>query len=149
MSNQTKQTINQGILGNQPSNPYEGMTPPTNESGELEQPTLNHQEAFEAQVRQDKMLKEHPQQGDGAYAFEQNGTYCRTGNFENGFIETDLKIVKQKGVEERCVSFTIIQQAESAELYEESGIILVKMEMKSEEQFNNFKNFVANLEWND
>jgi hypothetical protein len=115
---------------------------------EAQEQNIDHQAAFEAQMKQEK---KQPQVGveTQTYAFEQNGTYCRTGNFENGFIETDLKIVKQKGVEERCVSFTIITQAEEAELYEENNLILVKMEMRSEEQFNNFKNFVANLQWND
>lgn len=143
MDNQTKQTLKNGILGNQSENPYANMgeTAPGEDQ-------VNHQEAFEAQMRQAKI---NPQINTDAqtYAFEQNGTYCRTGNFENGFIETDLKIVKQKGIEERCVSFTIINKAEVAELYEENNLVVLKMEMSSEEQFNNFKKFVASLEWND
>lgn len=143
MDNQTKQALKKGILGDQLENPYSAV-------GEMEaqEQNIDHQAAFEAQMKQEK---KQPQVGveTQTYAFEQNGTYCRTGNFENGFIETDLKIVKQKGVEERCVSFTIITQAEEAELYEENNLILIKMEMRSEEQFNNFKNFVANLQWND
>lgn len=143
MDNQTKQALKKGILGNQSENPYSNV-------GEIdvqEQP-IDHQATFESQVKQEKKQSQvdvEPQ----TYAFEQNGTYCRTGNFEHGFIETDLKIVKQKGIEERCVSFTVITQAQEAEVYEENNLILVKMEMRSEEQFNNFKNFVANLEWND
>jgi hypothetical protein len=143
MDNQAKQALKKGILGNQLENPYSNV-------GEIDvqEQAIDHQATFEAQMKQEK---KQPQVGveTQTYAFEQNGTYCRTGNFENGFIETDLKIVKQKGVEERCVSFTIITQAEEAELYEENNLILVKMEMRSEEQFNNFKNFVANLQWND
>lgn len=147
MDNQAKQTLKKGILGAQSENPYSNI-------GELtaNEESVNHQEAFEAQMKQSKNASQkHVQQNiqDQTYAFEQNGTYCRTGNFENGFIETDLKIVKQKGVEERCVSFTIINQAETAELYEDNGLIVLKMEMTSEEQFDNFKKFVANLEWND
>jgi hypothetical protein len=145
MDNQAKQVLQKGILGEQAENPYANV-------GEMvpqEQP-VDHQAAFEAQMKQAKAQPQPQVQNEGqTYAFEQNGTYCRTGNFENGFIETDLKIVKQKGIEERCVSFTIITQAETAELYEENNLILVKMEMRSEEQFNNFKNFVANLQWND
>lgn len=144
MENQTKQTLKQGILGNQSENPYAGMgaTP--------QEPTVDHQAAFEAQIKQEQRASSqaHSELQDN-YAFEQNGTYCRTGSFENGFIETDLKIVKQKGVEERCVSFTIINQAEVAEVYEENNLVLLKMEMRSEEQFNTFKDFVANLKWND
>jgi hypothetical protein len=143
MDNQAKQALKKGILGSQSENPYSSV-------GEIdvqEQP-IDHQATFEAQVKQEKKQSQVDVESQ-TYAFEQNGTYCRTGNFENGFIETDLKIVKQKGVEERCVSFTIITQAEEAEVYEENNLILVKMEMRSEEQFNNFKNFVANLEWND
>ena len=137
MENQTKQALKKGILGDQSENPYATMAP-------TQEPTIDHQAAFEAQIRQEQRadLQE-------TYAFEQNGTYCRTGSFENGFIETDLKIVKQKGVEERCVSFTIINQADTAEVYEENNLVLVKMEMRSEEQFNTFKDFVANLKWND
>jgi len=144
MDNQTKQALKQGILGNHSENPYATVG-----ENNGQEPQINHQANFEAQMMQEKLQNNNIQVNDGAYAFEQNGTYCRTGNFENGFIETDLKIVKQKGNEERCVSFTIINQAETAELYEENNLILVKMEMKSEEQFNNFKKFVANLEWND
>lgn len=147
MDNQAKQTLKKGILGSQSENPYANM-------GEMvsNEEQVNHQEAFEAQMKQSKnngqqQVNQNIQ--DQTYAFEQNGTYCRTGNFENGFIETDLKIVKQKGIEERCVSFTIINQAETAELYEENGLIVLKMEMTSEEQFDNFKKFVASLEWND
>jgi len=143
MDNQTKQVLKKGILGDQSENPYANAS----EMQTQEQP-VDHQSAFEAQMKQSKNQTQ-VQNEVQTYAFEQNGTYCRTGNFENGFIETDLKIVKQKGVEERCVSFTIISQAEAAELYEENNLVLVKMEMRSEEQFNNFKEFVANLKWND
>jgi hypothetical protein len=144
MENQTKQALKQGILGNQSENPYAGMGAPSQES------ETDHQAAFEAQIKQEQRASSqaHSELQDN-YAFEQNGTYCRTGSFENGFIETDLKIVKQKGVEERCVSFTIINQAEVAEVYEENNLVLLKMEMRSEEQFNTFKDFVANLKWND
>jgi hypothetical protein len=143
MDNQAKQAIRKGILGEQSENPYANV-------GEMPIPEqqIDHQAAFEEQMKQSQSTVQ-TQDDSKTYAFEQNGTYCRTGNFENGFIETDLKIVKQKGVEERCVSFTIITQAETAELYEENNLVLVKMEMRSEEQFNNFKSFVANLEWND
>jgi hypothetical protein len=145
MDNQAKQTLKKGILGNQSENPYGNMGEMTSSEEQV-----NHQEAFEAQMKQTKNNKQTNINIDSqTYAFEQNGTYCRTGNFENGFIETDLKIVKQKGVEERCVSFTIINQAEVAELYEDNNLIVLKMEMSSEEQFNNFKKFVASLEWND
>lgn len=148
MDNQAKQVLQKGILGDQSENPYAGMG-----EGAPSEESVNHQAAFEAQMRQQAQAKinaqNHMQGEPGTYAFEQNGTYCRTGNFENGFIETDLKIVKQKGVEERCVSFTVINRAETAELYEENGLVVLKMEITSEEQFNNFKKFVASLEWND
>ena len=144
MENQTKQALKQGILGNQSENPYASMEAPSQE------PNFDHQAAFEAQIKQEQIASSqaHSELQD-SYAFEQNGTYCRTGSFENGFIETDLKIVKQKGVEERCVSFTIINQSDVAEVYEENNLVLLKMEMRSEEQFNTFKDFVANLKWND
>ena len=144
MENQTKQALKQGILGNQSENPYASMEAPSQES------SVDHQAAFEAQIKKEQQTRvQGGDESSKSYGFEQNGTYCRTGSFENGFIETDLKIVKQKGVEERCVSFTIINQANDAELYEENNLVLVKMEMRSEEQFNNFKEFVANLKWND
>ena len=147
MDNQAKQVLKKGILGVQSENPYANMGETTITEG-----SVSHQEAFEAQVKQSKNANQKQAQQinqDQTYAFEENGTYCRTGNFENGFIETDLKIVKQKGIEERCVSFTIINQAETAEIYEENGLIVLKMEMTSEEQFDNFKKFVSKLEWND
>lgn len=142
MENQT-QALKKGILGDQPENPYANM-------GANPIQDVDHQAAFEAQMRQEQRVNSQTiEDSQETYAFERNGTYCRTGSFENGFIETDLKILKQKGVEERCVSFTIINQANNAELYEENNLVLVKMEMRSEEQFNNFKEFVANLKWND
>lgn len=147
MDNQAKQVLKKGILGVQSENPYANMGETTITEG-----SVSHQEAFEAQVKQSKNANQKQAQQinqDQTYAFEENGTYCRTGNFENGFIETDLKIVKQKGIEERCVSFTIINQAETAEIYEENGLIVLKMEMTSEEQFDDFKKFVSKLEWND
>lgn len=144
MDNQTKQTLKKGILGNQPESPYANM-------GEMSsiEPKVNHQEAFEAQMNQAKNSTQNSVVENQTYAFEENGTYCRTGSFESGFIETDLKIIKQKGIEERCVSFTIINQAENAELYEDNNLVVLKMEMSSEEQFNSFKKFVANLKWHD
>lgn len=144
MENQTKQALKKGILGDQSENPYATMGAP------IQEQPVDHQAAFEAQMRQEQRANTQVHhETEESYAFEQNGTYCRTGSFENGFIETDLKIVKQKGVEERCVSFTIINQAETAEVYEANNLILLKMEMRSEEQFNTFKEFVANLKWND
>lgn len=145
MDNQAKQVLESGILGHQSENPYEGMM--ANVNPEQNQ-TIDHQAAFEAQY--DKNINtSHVPQDDGAYGFEENGTYCRTGNFYNGFIETDLRIVKQKGVEQRSVTISIINKADTAELFEENGILVLKMDMKSEEQFNRFKNFIANLKWND
>ena len=154
MNNQAKNLIQQGILGDQAENPYGNMA--------QMQPEVDHQAAFEEQMRKNNAQQQVQQQqitqqqvvpqqnqDPNEFAFEENGTYCRTGSFEKGFIETDLKIVKEKGVEARCVSFSVISNADKAELYEENNIILVKMEMISEEQFNNFKRFIANLNWND
>ena len=154
MNNQTKNVIQQGILGDQGDNPYGNLS-------QIAQTPIDHQAAFEEQLRQEKqnaspVQNQQPQQDQvvqaqnlNEFAFEENGTYCRTGSFDKGFIETDLKIVKEKGVEARCVSFSVISDANKVELYEESNILLVKMEMVSEEQFNNFKRFIANLNWND
>ena len=142
MNTKATQVLKKGILGDESENPYQGMGMP-------DQP-INHQEAFEAQVRQSK---EQPQTqarpNNESYGFESVGTYCRTGTFENGFLESDLKIIKQKGIEERCVSFSIISIADNAEIYPDDNLIQLKMEMKSEEQFNQFKAFISNLEWND
>ena len=149
MDNQAKQVLSRGILGEETENPYGNLGEiSTQEVGQNNQ--IDHQAAFEAQLKSSKNQSEAQNHiHDGRYAYEENGTYCRTGNNDNGFIETDLKIVKQKGIEERCVSFTIINQADTAEIYEDHNLVVLKMEMKSEEQFNSFKKFVANLEWDD
>lgn len=148
MDNQAKQVLSRGILGDESENPYGNLGEASIQEKE-EDNSVNHQAAFEAQLRSGKSQQENQQHNSDKYGYEENGTYCRTGNNENGFIETDLKIVKQKGIEERCVSFTIINQADTAELYEDHNLVVLKMEMKSEEQFNNFKRFIAGLEWND
>lgn len=163
MDNQIKQTMNQSILGNQSENPYPDLIngqqqqqqqyqqQQGNPQQQVNQQAVNHQAAFEEQMRQQQQNPQ-PQMPEGTYAFEQTGTYCRTGTLENGFIESDLQIYKEKGVETRFVSFSILSMMDEKQLQEvknRNGMAYLTMMMTSEEQFNRFKEFVASLNWND
>jgi len=169
MDNQIKRTLNQGILGNKSENPYldlanansnQQQQPEVPQGTHLQgiqlqpqQPT-DHQAAFEAQVKQNQQNPQsqiQPPQ-DGVFAFEHNGTYCRTGTLDNGFIETDLQSYKEKGTETRFVSFSVLSLMDDKQLEEikaRNGVANLTMIMTSEEQFNKFKQFIASLNWND
>lgn len=171
MDSQIKKTLNQGILGNKSENPYfdlvngnqnqqqpeiptgthlQGIPPPPQQ-----QQPIDHQAAFEAQLKQNQQTQQHQNQQppqDGTFAFEHNGTYCRTGTLENGFIETDLQSYKEKGTETRFVSFSVLSLMDDKQLEEikaRNGVANLTMIMTSEEQFNKFKQFIASLNWND
>ena len=175
MDNNIKKHINSGILGNQSENPYtdlvngqqaaqqNGQMPPQ-QNGQMpmqQQPQMpaqpiNHQAAFEEQMRREAYDRtqqpQQPIQDDNSYAFEQTGTYCRTGTLDNGFIETDLQIYKEKGRETRFISFSILSlldEAQIEEIKKRNGMASLTMIITSEEQFNKFKEFVGGLNWND
>jgi hypothetical protein len=151
--NQAKKIINQQILGNQPENPYTDLA--NGQQPQQQQQPINHQAAFEAQLRQQQQNPQMNAGGgdvvDNTYAFEQNDTYCRTGTIENGFIESDLQIYKAKGTETRFISFSILSMLDEAQIEEvksRNGLANLTMIMTSEEQFNKFKQFVSSLDWN-
>jgi hypothetical protein len=175
MDNQIKKTLNQGILGTKSENPYFDLVNGNQNQQQPEIPqgthlqgiaiqpqqSTDHQAAFEEQLRQSKNQPQQPQQQqqdyqqqqqDGTFAFEHNGTYCRTGTLENGFIETDLQSYKEKGTETRFVSFSVLSLLDEKQIEEikaRNGVANLTMIMTSEEQFNSFKKFIASLNWND
>ena len=156
MAETTKQ-ISKAILGNQSDNPYETMMANVPTEGEQ---SIDHQAAFEAQLKASKQAQNHmnPQYDEQnqysghKYAFEENGSYCKTGTFEEGFLESDLQIFKEKGIEQRFVSFKIwgfLSPEEIQTIQKQNGLAYLTMIMSSEEQFNRFKQFVASWNWND
>lgn len=176
MDNQIKKTLNQGILGSKSENPYfdlvngnqnqqsqqeipqgthlQGIPPPPQQ--QQQQQPIDHQAAFEAQLKQNQQNQNQMQSQqtmqEGTFAFEHNGTYCRTGTLENGFIETDLQIYKEKGTETRFVSFSVLSlldENQIEEIKKRGGVANLSMIMTSEEQFNKFKQFISSLNWND
>lgn len=143
--------MNNQIVGNQADNAYSELL--NNQQGASSNPPIDHQAAFEAQMKGNQQhVHEENVQNDMLYAFEQNGTYCRTGTIENGFIETDLQIYKEKGTETRFVSFSVLSLMDEKQIEEtkqRNGMAYITMMMTSEEQFNRFKDFVSKLSWND
>jgi len=75
--------------------------------------------------------------------FEENKTYCRVGSTDDGTIELDLRIKKEKGSEERHISFTTIGFDGN------NDIVECEVKIKNEESFNKFKAFIEKLKWND
>jgi len=75
--------------------------------------------------------------------FEEIKTYCRVGSTDDGTIELDLRIRKERGAEERLISFTTIGFDKNNEIVE------CEVKIKNEESFKKFKAFVEKLNWND
>ena len=76
--------------------------------------------------------------------FEENGTFCRVGSEDCGFLEVDLQITKQKGVEMRNISFAIPVGVD-----EDNNPMKAEMFFINEKSFCKFKDFIAKLNWND
>ncbi|HUS51370.1 MAG TPA: hypothetical protein VMZ91_14470 [Candidatus Paceibacterota bacterium] len=75
--------------------------------------------------------------------FEENKTYCRVGSTDDGTIELDLRIKKEKGAEERHISFSTIG------FNSNNDIVECEVKIKNEESFKKFKAFIEKLNWND
>ncbi len=75
--------------------------------------------------------------------FEENKTYCRVGTTDDGTIELDLRIKKEKGSEERHISFTTIGFDKN------NDIVECEVKINNEESFKKFKAFIEKLNWND
>lgn len=76
--------------------------------------------------------------------YEEHGTFCRVGSTETGFLEVDLQCIKQKGVENRNISFAI-----PLGLDENNEPVKAEMLFVNEQDFEKFKIFIAKLNWND
>jgi len=83
------------------------------------------------------------QQNDSSPDFEENGTFCRVGSNSGGFLEVDLRVTKQRGAEERCISVSVLG------VDEENNIGKSEMFLLNEEAFKRLQSFIARLKWND
>ena len=83
-------------------------------------------------------------QSDSVAIFEEHGTFCRVGSVSSGILEVDLQSIKQKGVEVRNISFAIPLGND-----EYNNPIKAEMLFMEEKEFDKFKVFIAQLNWND
>lgn len=76
--------------------------------------------------------------------FEVQGSYCKLGSTDAGVLELDLQSVKERGVETRHISLSVLG-------FDDSKTNVVKSEMliMDEVSWNKFKDFVSKLNWND
>lgn len=81
--------------------------------------------------------------------FEEHGTFCMVGSAENGMLEVDLQSIKQKGVENRSISFAIPLNETTIKVDAQENPIKAEMLFKDEKDFDKFKAFIAQLNWND
>jgi hypothetical protein len=75
--------------------------------------------------------------------YEENGSFCRVGSNNGGYLEVDLRVTKQRGAEERCISLSVVG------FNEESQISKTEMFLLDEEAFKKLQVFIAKLNWND
>lgn len=75
--------------------------------------------------------------------FEENGSFCRVGSNNGGYLEVDLRVTKQRGAEERCISVSVVG------FNEENQISKTEMFLLDEEAFKKLQGFIAKLSWND
>lgn len=75
--------------------------------------------------------------------YEENGTFCRAGSTSGGFIEIDLRSVKQRGTEDRYISFKVIG------FDEQENVSKSEMLCLDEDLFKKLKEFISKLNWND
>ena len=92
---------------------------------------------------------EFPDQLNTESIFEENGTFCAVGSEANGILEVDLQSIKQKGVENRSISFAIILNGATIKVDEKENPIKAEMLFRNEKDFEKFKAFIAKLNWND
>jgi len=76
--------------------------------------------------------------------FEENGTYCKIGSEDAGFLEIDLQSFKERGVETRHISFSVVGLDETKEKVVKSEMFILE-----ETSWKNFQNFISKLNWND
>lgn len=81
-----------------------------------------------------------PNQSDD---FEENGSFCRLGSNDGGFLEVDLRVTKQRGTEQRCISVSVVG------FNDENQISKSEMFLLDETAFKKLQAFIARLNWND
>jgi hypothetical protein len=75
--------------------------------------------------------------------FEENGTFCRIGSTSGGFLEIDLRSMRQKGKEDRYISFNVVGFGE------DNQVASAEMLLLDEELFKKLKAFIEKLNWNE
>lgn len=80
---------------------------------------------------------------EGTFTFEEKGTYCKVGSPASGIMEVDLQSFKQRGAEERYISFS------THSLNDNKEFVTSEMFFLDEDSFEKFKAFIAKLNWND
>lgn len=80
---------------------------------------------------------------ENSFIFEEKGTYCKVGSPASGIMEVDLQSFKQRGAEERYISFS------THSLNDDKEFVTSEMFFLDEASFNKFKAFIAKLNWND
>lgn len=76
--------------------------------------------------------------------FEENGTYCKIGSAVAGFLEIDLQSFKERGVETRHISLSVVGFDETKE-----NIVKSEMFIVDENSWVKFQSFISKLNWND
>ena len=101
----------------------------------------NNQKKFS--INQENVSVDNNTEVQTAPIFEEIGTFCRVGSTTGGIIEVDLRSMKQKGTEDRYLSFKVVGFDDKNEVSHSEMFLL------NEEQFKKLKEFIIKLNWND
>jgi hypothetical protein len=78
---------------------------------------------------------------------QENQTYVRIGDENNGFLEFDLVTFREKGAETRYISVIVHGFSIPDNQNEESKPTRTQINISTEEQFLAFKKFIQQLDW--
>ena len=78
---------------------------------------------------------------------QNNQTYVRIGDENNGFLEFDLVTFREKGTETRYISVIVHGFSIPENQNEESKPTRTQINISTEEQFLAFKKFIQQLDW--
>jgi FtsZ-interacting cell division protein ZipA len=135
---------------NDPNNPYAGsIAPPPVETNQQEQThgQAHQQPQVQEQQQPQPQVQSVQQSAQASSVQQKNATYFFAGNEQDGFIELDLVSQRYKGEESRYLS--VFLNGFSFNEQNETVNTTTAINIKTEEDFNNFKEFVSNLNWND
>lgn len=109
----------------------------------------NNQNKLKADIESEIVDFPFKNQSSSETVFEEHGTFCMVGSTENGMLEVDLQSIKQKGVENRSISFSIPLNDSTIKMDGNENPVKAEMLFKDERDFGKFKAFIAQLNWND